>query len=269
MKAATFSPSNLVEPTTFTREERKLQAELQLFEKLELESVQRGSMSPKRSAAPGPASKAARNATNVSAFFIDTEARLDTRNDWWNTVRKAAKTALLLLSVAAVFWMTAGGASPSSSIDDLLATTPRGAVVRLNALLFFARLLSELWVFWTRRITYAEIIVEAAGIIPLSLVSMARGSSVDDSDLAALGFSDALAKFFCTSRLAHSPLDVCGQLLFLLGTLTILIRVYGSPWACVRVCACVFVYVCVFVCVSLCVFVCCVLCVRACACVRV
>jgi len=102
-----------------------------------------------------------------SALFIDTFSRslrlspLKAAVTWWS------KAALLLLNVPLVWVITGGHTDPC----------PRQWPVMLCTGSFVARVLVQMAVFWSRSIPWKEVWLEAGGIIPLSVASLALGAA--------------------------------------------------------------------------------------------
>jgi len=110
-----------------------------------------------------------------SAFFIDTDARLLSLPAGSASVRWWAKAALLIGTLALVWRML-----------SVPRPCPRRFPVFLCACVFVARVLLQMAYFWSRSINWKEVILEAGGIIPLSLASLAAGASWTSSPLGAL-----------------------------------------------------------------------------------
>ena len=127
-----------------------------------------------------------------SAFFIDTAARSDKRPYFSNnSITASLKAALLLASLAIVHRIlyskptTATSRKPSSSSSSSSHSSPSSAtkdmwsrqawrrhLVMGCCTAFVARVLLQMLLFWHRRITWVEVVVEAGVVVPMSLLSV-------------------------------------------------------------------------------------------------
>lgn len=199
---------------------------------------------------------------DVSAFFISTADRADKSAFYnsGNTLRMVSKTVLLVLNICLVVYLT--DVAQGGPLHH-----PRRALVCLFSVLFVARVLTQMFVFWHRRITHVEVVgtcygdatfcveadsapgrgraarlmlvhadcdcaccvcdaiptcagharraaattfffqvwFEAAGVIPLTLVSFAWGAASGASDATPLGVVDAAG---CTIFLTGTWLNL-------------------------------------------------------------
>jgi len=124
----------------------------------------------------------------VSAFFVDTSARLD--KDSPNEMRKVAKFGGLLLTLYVGSCWRFG----------VVEMNPREVLVSINCAVFVARLALEL-ITWQRRITFNEIFFEAFVILPVSLFSMKYRAETPGGSFALM---------------------VAGEIIFIVGTMIIL-----------------------------------------------
>eukprot|EP00329_Picozoa_sp_Boothbay-MS584-11_P005703 49490_2 len=92
--------------------------------------------------------------------------RADKSNSACNKLTSALKAALLVGQAATLLYYWAAGG----------CDTFRCAACVFCGLAFLARVLLQLLYFWARRIPWAEVILEAAFIVPLSLVSLVYGA---------------------------------------------------------------------------------------------
>jgi hypothetical protein len=115
---------------------------------------------------------------SVSAFFIDTASRMHKGPyfDGENSVAIMIKTGLLLLTLVlmrmALFYDLKNRRVPLLTNADRL----RREICFTFGVVFVARVLVQMFVFWHRRIAWTEVFAEAGGIIPASLLSLSVGA---------------------------------------------------------------------------------------------
>jgi len=114
-----------------------------------------------------------------SALFIDTQARLLHSKAQHAALRWWAKTTLLLANLPMSWWLLCRG-SPC----------PRKWPTLALVAIFVLRVLCQMQWFWSRSIPWKEVALEAGGIIPLSLASLAYAAS---TAAWPLGRTDMLA----------------------------------------------------------------------------
>ena len=96
--------------------------------------------------------------------------RADKSKGACNKLTSTLKAALLVGQAAALAWYWWARCS-----------TPRCPACVLCGLVFLARVLFQLLYFWERRVPWLEVILEAAFIVPLSLISLVWGASHGDA----------------------------------------------------------------------------------------
>ena len=127
-----------------------------------------------------------RSVQNVSAFFLDTRARLAPREVAGNQLRMALKTILLLLSLGLLGNVTYAGhcLSDHDGVGVGCCGGTRRHLAVAMGIVFVGRVLAQMVWFWARNVTWNEVIFEAGFVIPVSLASLGY---------AAARRSDALA----------------------------------------------------------------------------
>lgn len=109
-----------------------------------------------------------------SAFFIDTASRLlspggqSRRLAWWT------KVLLLCANIP----LAAGTCNDGARCNSVLLCT----------VIFVIRVMFQMTWFWSRGIPWKEVVFEAGCVIPISIISMAKGAAAKTSHIDSSGF---------------------------------------------------------------------------------